>query len=370
MTAALAPARALTELLARPGARCRAMSRCRDITARQPRGHRRRAPSSPVAAARITASSSRSAPRRPARARFCGSRRRTSTPPPLDAVDRGLPGAAAARAPGPDRRSLLRCPLGAPHGDRHHRHQRQDHLCVAARAGARATAATARPIWAPSAPGFPARYGRSLTPRPMPSRCIGSSRRFVRKASTALRWRFPRTRSIRSAARALRLHAAVFTNLTRDHLDYHADMARLRRPRRRSCSRGRRSRRGCSISMMPSARELARRWSRDRGGATLPDRARGARTARASAARTIVCASARERDPERACQLELESSRGQRAAAERAARRLQCRQSAERARQCCSRSRCRSSAPARRWRAARRRRDACSPRAAARCRWC
>ena len=55
----------------------------------------------------------------------------------------------------------------------------------------------------------------------------------------------------------VRFHTAVFTNLTRDHLDYHADMSALRGRQGASCSIGRRSRCASSMSMIPFGLELA-----------------------------------------------------------------------------------------------------------------
>ena len=46
-----------------------------------------------------------------------------------------------------------------------------------------------------------------------------------------------RTRSTRAASTACISTSRVFTNLTRDHLDYHGDMAQLRRGQGASCSR-------------------------------------------------------------------------------------------------------------------------------------
>jgi UDP-N-acetylmuramyl tripeptide synthase len=55
----------------------------------------------------------------------------------------------------------------------------------------------------------------------------------------------------------VRFQVAAFTNLSRDHLDYHGDMHAYARPRR-ACSTGRRSARASSTSMTHSARPLRR----------------------------------------------------------------------------------------------------------------
>ena len=65
-----------------------------------------------------------------------------------------------------------------------------------------------------------------------------------------------------------RFAAALFTNLTRDHLDYHPDVETLLRGQARACSRGRRARartrRARRTSTTSSARRLARRDRRPR----------------------------------------------------------------------------------------------------------
>ncbi len=112
------------------------------------------------------------APRPPERARSCGKAPRRSSAPRLDDSDRGARDSATARAAWRDCRSLLRRTIGAPGDRRDHRHQRQDHLCLVAGAGARAAAGGAPPTSAPSGSECPVRCERSRIPRPMRSRCI------------------------------------------------------------------------------------------------------------------------------------------------------------------------------------------------------
>ena len=102
----------------------------------RPRRASRAARSSPCPAARSTAS--RIAPQAvaAARARCCGSRRRSPwspTCPPRSSSRRCRPARTRQRDRGP----LLRRAVGATGGRRHHRHQRQDHLRLSTRAGAR-----------------------------------------------------------------------------------------------------------------------------------------------------------------------------------------------------------------------------------------
>ena len=59
------------------------------------------------------------------------------------------------------------------------------------------------------------------------------------RLSMRSRWKCPRTRSTRIAAPGVRLHTAAFTNLTRDHLDYHARHGAYGAAKA-SCSTGRR----------------------------------------------------------------------------------------------------------------------------------
>ena len=102
----------------------------------------------------------------------------------------------------PHRRPLLRCALAAPHRGRHHRHQRQDHLRLAAGPGARAL----RPPG-----GLPrhARLGRAARAHPGPAHdrgcgdaCSASWRRCGRRVRCASGWRCPRTPSTRRASTA------------------------------------------------------------------------------------------------------------------------------------------------------------------------
>ena len=91
---------------------------------------------------------------------------------------------------------------------------------------------------APSAPRRVDRHARRAASAPTARRCRAApgSRRPGRWSCSACsgssstrrerswRWRSRRTRSTSGAWRALTFDAAVFTNLTRDHLDYHGTM--------------------------------------------------------------------------------------------------------------------------------------------------
>ena len=50
-----------------------------------------------------------------------------------------------------------------------------------------------------------------------------------RAARARLRWKCPRMRLVQHRVAAVHFDAAVFTNLTRDHLDFHGDMERYAR---------------------------------------------------------------------------------------------------------------------------------------------
>ena len=182
----------------------------------------------------------RCAGRRVRRAARCAARRRPSTPRRRSskgaiavvadrcgrwrrgrAVDRRRPG---ARGAGRLRRHVLRASQRAPAARRRHRHQRQDDLDLSARGGVQRLRLDQRPHRHDRLPRRQqgARVGpRRRRRRPTCRRCCA---RWSTPAATPARWRCRRTRSTSSASTFTRFGAAIFTNLTRDHLDYHGDM--------------------------------------------------------------------------------------------------------------------------------------------------
>ena len=128
-----------------------------------------------------------------------------------------------ARGARPRRRALLSAP--ARDDRRRHRHQRQDlgRRLRAPDLGARS--ASRRPRSAPSASSRAPRtvYGSLTTPDPVTlHRTLDAAR--AATASPIWRWRRPRTGSTRSGSTACASPPAAFTNLSRDHLDYHATL--------------------------------------------------------------------------------------------------------------------------------------------------
>ena len=111
---------------------------------------------------------------------------------------------------------------------------------------------------------------RSSAPRPRRSTCRPTCGRCSTAAIGPARWRSPRTRWSWAAPTRSRFAAAIFTNLTQDHLDFHPTMedyflakrrCSCRRPVRRPArERGQRRR-----SLRPAAgRGARRRASRSR----------------------------------------------------------------------------------------------------------
>ena len=96
----------------------------------------------------------------------------------------------------------------------------------------------------------------------------------------------------------MRLHTAVFTNLTRDHLDYHGDMAAYGAAKAQAVRLADAARRASSMSMMPFGLELARerlqaRGARLRARGCFVTSQRAVRVARAAARITSAPAPSR-----------------------------------------------------------------------------
>ena len=104
------------------------------------------------------------------------------------------------------------------------RHQRQDLDGAVAGAGvdlARHSLWQRRHAWAPACYGQVKPTGFTT---PLVLSCTNCWRRCATPARRRWRWKSVRTRSTRGASTACISMSAVFTNLTRDHLDYHGDM--------------------------------------------------------------------------------------------------------------------------------------------------
>ena len=161
-------------------------------------------------------------------------------------------GAGPASAPGRHRRPLFRPALPGAARRGRHRHQRQDHLRLADRAGAVRCATGPPPTsapWAMATPGRPA-AGRAYH--------LGCGKRASAAGEACARRRRGRGMEVSSHALdqgrvdEVRFAAAAFTNLTQDHLDYHGT-CRPTAPPRRACSRGPAIGPASSTSMMRSA---------------------------------------------------------------------------------------------------------------------
>ena len=252
--------------------------------------------------------------------------------------DRGRAGGAPARARQHDRRSLLRRAVARAVGGRHHRHQRQDHLRLSTGAGA-GSRRPAGGLHGHHRHGPAARAGRERAHH---------RRRGHRAAHAGAAARPTAPRSVamevsshaidQSRVGAVRFRTAAFTNLTRDHLDYHGTMesygaakAQLVHARRPGVARHQRRR-----------RVRPRSWRCDpRGRGRLIVTSRGHQS-HARAAAGFVRAMHVELSP-RGIELEFDSSWGAGALTQRAGGRLQRRQPAHRASPCCSTGACRPS---------------------------
>ncbi len=113
----------------------------------------------------------------------------------------------------------------ARHDRRRHRHQRQDLGRSLHAPDLGSSTAGGRRASARSASSAPISSDPAASPRPTRSRCTASCTRWPSAASTTWRSRPRATGSTSSASTGSPSRPPRFTNLTRDHLDYHADMA-------------------------------------------------------------------------------------------------------------------------------------------------
>ena len=168
-------------------------------------------------------------------------------------------GVRARRSPdltrpgGPHRRPVLQLALLAAAHHRHHRHQRQDHLRLLAGAMPRAPGHRARPTSARSAGAASARSTPPPTRRPMRSPCTARSRGCARSGVRDVAMEVSSHALDQGRVDGVRFHTAAFTNLSRDHLDYHGTMAALRRSQGAPVRDARISSTSSSTSAIPSA---------------------------------------------------------------------------------------------------------------------
>ena len=111
--------------------------------------------------------------------------------------------------------------------DRHHRHQRQDHddrrwsATCSMRPAPRAASARSAPS---TARATPCRPRRAPSPRPARWTCRPPSRRCAIAACTHVAMETSSHSLDQGRLDGLTFAAGIFTNLTRDHLDYHGTM--------------------------------------------------------------------------------------------------------------------------------------------------
>ena len=106
----------------------------------------------------------------------------------------------------------------------HHRHQRQDDDRVPDPRAAGGRGAVDAGCSGRSSRSSAASSTRSCARRPRRSTSSARSARCSTPATSRARWRSPRTRWSSSAPTRIHVAAAVFTNLTQDHLDFHPTM--------------------------------------------------------------------------------------------------------------------------------------------------
>jgi hypothetical protein len=240
--------------------------------ARQPRSARRELVLRAARRRDRTASNSPPRPRRAARARCCGSRAPIRRAPPSRRCSRRR--SRIAQVGGPHCRSVLQLAVIAAAHRRHHRHQRQDHLRLPAGAMPGAPRQRRRlhghhrlgPHRRARAPAYHARC-RQRAPHARAAAAQGVREVAMEVSSHALD---------QGRVDGVRFHSAAFTNLSRDHLDYHGldatyGAAKARLFAAENCSTS------SSTSAMPSAassRRLLRPRAADGGlGRRRRDRA-------------------------------------------------------------------------------------------------
>ena len=227
----------------------------------------RRAPSSSAcAASRPTATATRPTPWPTARSRSSSTTRWTSR-------SRG-PRGRRARRHGPGRRALQRRPDGRAGDGRHHRHQRQDHHLVPDPRAAGGQRAPDRPDRHRDVVGRRASSTRSCARRRRRSTCSGCSRAMRDGGDAAVVMEVSSHALALGRADAIHWDVAAFTNLTQDHLDFHADMEDYFLAKRRAVRGGGRAGRDADRQRRRRLRRAAgRRTSRRRStiGIDAPD---------------------------------------------------------------------------------------------------
>ena len=151
---------------------------------------------------------------------------RTSAVPWVDGDGRAA-GAGAAGG------GVLRPSERRDAGGRHHRHQRQDDDGVSARVDLRGRGHAVRRARHGRRTASATRCARRRARRPRRPTCSGCCARWSTADAARARWRCRRTRSSLRRVDGMTFAAGVFTNLTRDHLDFHADMEAYFQAKRR-----------------------------------------------------------------------------------------------------------------------------------------
>ena len=149
--------------------------------------------------------------------------------------------------------ALLRRPDRRAAGRRDHRHERQDDDRVPGPPHPRARRRPDRPAGDREAGRRRRRRGRSSARPRRRSTCRRPSGGWSTPATAPARWRSPRTRSASTAPTGSASRSRAFTNLTQDHLDFHADMEDYFLAKRRLFDGRARRARGRSTSTTPTA---------------------------------------------------------------------------------------------------------------------